>query len=58
MAKNGKTWDWHRDGQVDERSQFQHPNGHWYKRDTETGQIMDCKSDEEKFKGVRREKKD
>lgn len=57
MAKNGKTGDGHRNGQVDNRSQFQHPNGHWIKRDTNTGRIMDVKQDDDRFKGVRREKK-
>lgn len=55
MATNPPKGDGHRNGAVRDRSQFLHPNGHWYKRDSETGQIMDCKSDEEKFKGVRRE---
>ena len=56
MARNGKPGDGHRNGAVDDRSQFQHPNGHWVKRDSETGKIMDVKSDEKPFKGVRREK--
>jgi hypothetical protein len=55
MAKNGKTGDGHRIGAVKERSQFQHPNGHWMKRDANTGKIMDVKSDEKPFKGVRKE---
>jgi len=55
MATNPPSGDGHRNGMVRERSQFQHPNGTWYKRDTETGQIMDGKADGEKFKGVRRE---
>jgi hypothetical protein len=58
MATNGKKGDGHREGAVKDRSQFQHPNGHWIKRDTETGQFMDVKtSDEAPFKGVRKEKK-
>ncbi len=56
MAKNGKTGDGHRDGAVRDRSQFEHPNGHWIKRDSETGRIKDVKSDNDPFKGVRREK--
>jgi len=56
MARNGKTGDGHRNGQVKERSQFEHSNGHFYKRDTETGQIIGVKSDEKPFKGVRKEK--
>ena len=38
-----------------QRSQVLLPNGHWAKRDAETGRIMDIKSDEEPFKGVRKE---
>jgi hypothetical protein len=56
MAKNGKVGDGHRNGAVKDRSQFQHPNGHWIKRDASNGQIMDVKSDDKPFKGVRREK--
>ncbi|MCC7466813.1 MAG: hypothetical protein IT261_11110 [Saprospiraceae bacterium] len=54
MAKNGKTGDGHRIGAVKGRSQFQHPNGHWIKRDKNTGRIMDVKSDGKPFKGVRK----
>lgn len=57
MAKNGKPSDGHRNGQVTDRTQFQHPNGHWIKRDPGTGRIMDVKHDEQPFKGIRREKK-
>jgi hypothetical protein len=56
MATNPPKGDGHRNGAVKDRSQFQHPNWHWYKRDTVTGQIMDCKSDDEKFKWVTKEK--
>jgi len=57
MATNPPKWDWRRNGAVRDRSQFLHPNGRWYKRDTETWQIIDCKtSDDDKFKGVRKEK--
>lgn len=56
MAKNGKPGDGHRDGAVRDRSQFQHPNGHWVKRDSDTGRINNVKSDTDPFKGVRREK--
>ncbi|WP_165771932.1 hypothetical protein [Niveispirillum lacus] len=55
MATNPPSGDGHRNGAVRDRSQFQHPNGHWVKRDTETGRIMDVKSDDKPFKGVRRE---
>jgi hypothetical protein len=46
----------HRDGAVKKRSQFQLDNGHWVKRDVDTGRIMDVKSDDKPFKGVRKEK--
>jgi hypothetical protein len=55
MAKNPPIGDGHRIGAVKDRSQFQHPNGHWIKRDDTTGRIMDVKSDDKPFKGVRRE---
>ena len=55
MAKNAPRGDGHRIGAVRSRSQFQLPNGHWAKRDRETGRIMDVKSDNDPFKGVRRE---
>ena len=54
MAKN--TGKGHRVGAVDGRSQFQHPvTGTWFKRDRETGRIMDGKADHRPFKGVARE---
>lgn len=56
MARN--TGNNYRIGSVDNRSQFEHPNGHWIKRDTETGQFMDVKSDGARFKGVAREPDD
>lgn len=57
MAKNGKINDGHRDGAVKQRSQVFNPkNEKWIKRDTETGQFMDQKSNNEPFKGVRKEK--
>lgn len=57
MAKNGKSGDGHRNGAVKDRSQFLNPqNGRYTKRDTETGQIMDVKSDGKPFKGVTKEK--
>lgn len=56
MAKNKPTGDGHRIGAVKERSQFQHPNGHYVKRDVNTGRFMDVKSDNKPFKGVRKEK--
>lgn len=57
MATNPPTGDGHRNGAVRKRSQFQNPiNKIWYKRDPDTGRIMDGKFDGSKFKGVRREK--
>jgi len=57
MAKNGKTWDGHREGAVRQRSQTFNPKTErWTKRDSETGRFMDQKSDENPFKGVKKEK--
>jgi hypothetical protein len=57
MAKNGKTGDGHRNGQVDNRSQMLNPKTNQYvKRDTSTGRFMDVKTSGGKFKGVRKEK--
>lgn len=56
MAKNALYGDQARKGAVRERSQFQTTSGHWAKRDSNTGRIMDIKQDGKPFKGVRREK--
>lgn len=57
MAKNGKSGDGHRNGQVKDRSQTYNPKtGSWVKRDTESCQFMDGKSDDKPFKGIRKEK--
>ena len=56
MAKNKPYGDNRRIGAVKSRSQFQHPDGHWVKRDADTGRIMDVKADNKPFKGVTREK--
>jgi len=56
MAKNGKSGDGHRNGQVTDRSQVH--NGHidrWIKRDSDNGRFMDQKQDGTPFKGVRKE---
>lgn len=56
MAKNGKSGDGHREGAVSKRSQVFNPKTEsWVKRNTETGQFMDGKSDNKPFKGVRKE---
>jgi hypothetical protein len=56
MAKNsGKGF---RIGSVDDRSQFQRPDGHSIKRDTTTGRFMEVKHDEDPFKGVAQEHDD
>jgi hypothetical protein len=56
MATNPPSGDGHRKGMVKGRSQTKTPSGHYVKRDTETGQFMDVKSDKKPFKGVRKEK--
>ncbi len=56
MAKNGRPGDGQRNGAVDNRAQLQHPTGHWIKRNTGNGRIMDVKNDVKLFKGVRKEK--
>ena len=53
VAKN--SGDGYRNGSVDNRTQFQRPDGHWVKRDTDSGRFMDVKSDGDRFKGVARE---
>lgn len=56
MATNPPIGDGHRKGAVRKRSQTYNPIiRRWVKRDAETGQFIDVKSDESKFKGVRRE---
>jgi hypothetical protein len=57
MARNGKTGDGHRNGAVKDRSQVYNPKTEdWVKRDTNTGRFIDRKSDDDPFKGVRKEK--
>jgi hypothetical protein len=56
MATNPPKGDGARKEAVKERSQFEHPNGHWYKRDTETGRIIDVNQNGKPHKGVRKEK--
>ncbi len=57
MAKNKPVGDGQRKGMVKGRSQTFNPvTKKWVKRNTETGQFMDVKSDGTRFKGVRREK--
>lgn len=57
MATNPPKGDNHRVGAVRDRSQVHNPrNDRWVKRDRDTGQFMDQKSDSHPFKGVRREK--
>lgn len=56
MAINKPYGDNKRIGAVKDRSQVQNPYGYWVKRDTNTGQFMDVKSDKTPFKGVRKEK--
>ena len=59
MATNAPPGDGHRNGAVRKRSQLKtkiEGEEHWTKRDKETGQFMDQKKNDEKFKGVRRER--
>ena len=58
MATNAPVGDGHRNGMVRKRSQLKtkiEGETHWTKRSRETGQFMDQKKDDAKFKGVRRE---
>lgn len=55
MAKN--TGDDRRRGEVRGRSHFYNEETErWYKRDAETGQILEVKEDGKPFKGVRKER--
>jgi hypothetical protein len=57
MATNPPKGDGHRNGAVRDRSQVQNPvNGNWTKRDKDTGQFMDQKTDGKPFKSVTKEK--
>ena len=59
MASNTPTGDNARKGAVKKRTQLQtHIEGEkvWTKRSKATGQFLDQKADDKKFKGVRKEK--
>lgn len=56
MSTNKDPNDGRLQGETRQRSQFEHPSGHWVKRDTESGQFVGVKHDEQPFKYVRREK--
>lgn len=57
MAINPPKGDGHRIGAVKSRSQTFNPhNGHYVKRDLNTGRFMDQKADGKPCKGVRKEK--
>jgi hypothetical protein len=57
MATNKPAGDGHRNGAVRKRSQLENPiTGTMTKRDKESGEFMDVKKEEGKFKGVRAEK--
>ncbi len=57
MARN--TGKGSRKGSVDNRTQFKTPSGHYAKRDSKTGQIIDVKTtDKTPFKGVAKETDD
>jgi hypothetical protein len=53
MGKN--TGDSYRRGAVTGRTQFQHANGDWQKRDERSGQFMEHKESSGPFKGVAKE---
>lgn len=53
MAKN--TGSGYRRGAVNERTQFQRPDGHWQKRDEGTGHLMNVKQSPGPWKGVAKE---
>jgi len=58
MATNAPPGDGHRNGAVRKRSQIKTKvmgEEHFTKRDKSTGQFMDQKEDDKKFKGVRKE---
>ena len=58
MASNKPIGDDSRKGAVKKRSQLENPiTGTMTKRNKETGEFMDVKKTEGKFKGVRTEKK-
>ena len=59
MATNAPAGDGQRKGAVRKRTQLKTKvmgEARYTKRDKETGQFMDQKKDDKKFKGVRREK--
>lgn len=57
MATNHPKGDGHRKGAVRKRSQTYNPKiNKWIKRDKDTGQFIDQKSDGKPFKGIRKEK--
>jgi hypothetical protein len=51
MAKN--TGKGYRRGAVDNRTQCLNPNGHWTKRNTDTGQFVNQKADDKPFVSLR-----
>ena len=58
MSTNKPPPDGHRVGAVKDRSQLKtkiDDEAHWTKRDKSSGQFLDQKADDEKFKGVRKE---
>lgn len=57
MATISTAHDGHRHGAVRQRSQFFNNRiNRWVKRDTTNGRFLEVKSDNERFKGIRREK--
>ena len=56
MSTNKDPNDGRLQGETRQRSQFEHPNGHWIKRDADNGQFVDVKADDKPFKYVRKER--
>ena len=60
MAVNKPVGDKSRKGAVRKRSQLKtkmQGEAHWTKRSRKTGRFMDVKQDDDRFKGVRRERR-
>lgn len=57
MATNPPKGDGHRNGAVKNRTQVFNPViKRWIKRDKDSGELMDVKSDKKPFKGVTKER--
>lgn len=57
MATNPPKGDGHRNGAVRKRTQVYNPlTHHWTKRNKDSGEFMDEKSDNKPFKGITKER--